>query len=993
MHQNFKFELQRFATGTAVIIGGVINNVEVGDTFTVDGANYKILSVEKDSVTAIVDGTPAENLGKKIVISDTKSIDGVTYETIDVETVDGEISTKYIYKLDIGGKAVFITVFDNAIETVTDSGGNVLSDYKIGGKNFTLTLDNGIPIADYINIPPITATLERTTYSFSVDSKDVVVEIDNTTNAISTVTIDSAQVNTSGSYSVGTKQLQISYADESFNAQIAQINSVVDISPVASYTIDDTTVTVDSSGQPSPMTATLNGHTANLSYDSTTNKVTATYTSEYNAALTTTEQTYTVSVGSDSVTITVKIDGDLYNGTTKLINDTVEVDGKKVNLKYENNTLTGKLVIVNLNTLNADCTAQDGDVLTGNPVNHKISIADGATVTLRNVNITSNNSAGIICEGSATIILEGDNTLNGSTGCAGIQAGGTGTTLTITGTGKLTVKGGPYGAGIGSGQNGTCGNITISGGTITATGGKFGAGIGSGQKGTCGNITIENTVTKVTATKGSNANTIGAGSNNSCGTITIGGEQKNQDYFKNDNPYTYQPNGGDTDNPNEFQEQPSINLTSITQTATLDDKTVTFTTNDSGTTTYKIDNGAETTLGNGGEITTGNKKYTATVDTNNKVTNVKYDTVTFDLTSTTYNFNVDDKVVAVMVDSSGKMTYGGIEVMDNKITVDGGIEVTLNTSGNAITGATYFGKFSAVTNIIQVDAYTVTIDGEEVHGIIFDANNQCSVEVGGKNYLVTKTADGATIASDETATGIEDSRIYLLQVGDEKHWINCTFDADGKLSAVTSNESISIEGTTVKFGNYTIEVGGTWDNLTASGQETVHSSGKNNVSVKQLFTLSGVKSTDGITVANGVVTLTAANLNNQDVTITGDGYTLALDKNYSSTITPAHFDGNVYKSASNTDGYKISDDAKKISYTTEIPATNLFTLSGVKSMDGITVANGVVTLTAANLNNQDVSITGDGYTLALDKNYSSMTKPAHFDGNVYKSASNTDGYK
>ena len=60
--------------------------------------------------------------------------------------------------------------------------------------------------------------------------------------------------------------------------------------------------------------------------------------------------------------------------------------------------------------------AQDGDILTGKldslGQQYKISIAPGATVTLRNAFITGANDAndkwaGITCEGDATIILEG----------------------------------------------------------------------------------------------------------------------------------------------------------------------------------------------------------------------------------------------------------------------------------------------------------------------------------------------------------------------------------------------------------------------------------------------------------------------------------------------------------------------------------------------------------------------------------------------------------
>ena len=218
----------------------------------------------------------------------------------------------------------------------------------------------------------------------------------------------------------------------------------------------------------------------------------------------------------------------------------------------------------NLSLLTAAYTAQNGDKLTGTlGSNVKISIADGATVTLKNADINgsgtlSGDYAGITCEGNATITLEGTNTLKGfqkdypgiyvpenktltiqGTGSldatGGINAAGIGSgwefggaahagDITISG-GTITATGGNSGAGIGSGYNGsTCGNITISGGTITATGSNSlygGAGIGSGRTGSCGNINITSGVTKVTATKGPEANSIGAGAGGSCGTVTI----------------------------------------------------------------------------------------------------------------------------------------------------------------------------------------------------------------------------------------------------------------------------------------------------------------------------------------------------------------------------------------------------------------------------------------------------------------------------------------
>lgn len=186
---------------------------------------------------------------------------------------------------------------------------------------------------------------------------------------------------------------------------------------------------------------------------------------------------------------------------------------------------------VNLAALTGDYTAQDGETLTGTlGGNYKVSIADGAKVTLRDVTVngTDNDSyqwAGITCAGDAEITLSGTNTLRGFyENCPGIYVP-TGKTLTIKGTGSLDASSNGYAAGIGGGYGINCGNIFIEGGTITATGGEACAAIGGGTGALDnGSITIANTVTKVTATKGERSYTcIGFGSPGSCGTVTIGG--------------------------------------------------------------------------------------------------------------------------------------------------------------------------------------------------------------------------------------------------------------------------------------------------------------------------------------------------------------------------------------------------------------------------------------------------------------------------------------
>ena len=182
-------------------------------------------------------------------------------------------------------------------------------------------------------------------------------------------------------------------------------------------------------------------------------------------------------------------------------------------------------------------TAQDGDVLTGS-TSGTVTIADGAKITLSDLTITG----GIVCAGTAEITLVGTNSTTGKYGKAGIQIGGSGTTLTITGDGSLTANGGDQSAGIGLSRawkpanDVIGGDIIIEGGNITANGSvndQWGAGIGTGviyygngsaKTARIGNITIKGGSVK--ATGGSEADGIGTGytyygCTNTIGTVTI----------------------------------------------------------------------------------------------------------------------------------------------------------------------------------------------------------------------------------------------------------------------------------------------------------------------------------------------------------------------------------------------------------------------------------------------------------------------------------------
>ena len=179
-------------------------------------------------------------------------------------------------------------------------------------------------------------------------------------------------------------------------------------------------------------------------------------------------------------------------------------------------------------------TANDGEVLTGS-TDGTVTIAAGAKITLSDATI----NGGIVCAGTAEITLVGTNSVTGADYMAGIQVGGSATTLTIKGDGSLTANGGDQSAGIGLSRawnpdgNVIGGDIVIEGGNITANGGsQWGAGIGTGviygngsaKTARIGNITIKGGTVK--ATGGTSADGIGTGytytlCTNAIGTVTI----------------------------------------------------------------------------------------------------------------------------------------------------------------------------------------------------------------------------------------------------------------------------------------------------------------------------------------------------------------------------------------------------------------------------------------------------------------------------------------
>lgn len=182
-------------------------------------------------------------------------------------------------------------------------------------------------------------------------------------------------------------------------------------------------------------------------------------------------------------------------------------------------------------------TNHDSETASKNTVTIKAEEDCTANVTLDNVNIDASDTgkAAIHTEGNVTLELDGDNTLTGGTGHAGLEKNdntGNGTliikddknddgtekteeqkkaeTESGKGAGSLTATGGTSGAGIGGANSKSSSNITITGGSITATAGSnsgsglthCGAGIGGGGFGEGNNIKITGGTVNATGGEG-----------------------------------------------------------------------------------------------------------------------------------------------------------------------------------------------------------------------------------------------------------------------------------------------------------------------------------------------------------------------------------------------------------------------------------------------------------------------------------------------------------
>ena len=409
-------------------------------------------------------------------------------------------------------------------------------------------------------------------------------------------------------------------------------------------------------------------------------------------------------------------------------------------------------------------------------------------------------------------------------------------------------------------------------------------------------------------------------------------------------------------------------------------------------------------------------------------------TSTLQITGGTYSadFVGDDLIVTV---DKGKITLEGaaslesVNINDEKIfsyswTLDGTVatygsasKTLLTVSGvKSLNGISLSGKVVTVSkaalnaaDISVSDGYTLALASDVPAPTTAKATYSDGVyktagvsKAGYKldgNSIRYVTADIKTIKFSGVADDVTASNFY----------VSGNTITVGKAAVKTDGTPVKLltSGYTLKLGNGmaapTTSKAWTLKNSAATYQQTTsagYTLADNSItyskkSSKTLVTVDGVDSLDGLKLSKKIVTVSAASLGTNDVSIS-DGYTLKLGSDVSkpSTSKAWSLDGTTaaYQQTT-TAGYKLADNS--IAYS-KAATKNLITVSGVKSLDGLKLSKKIVTVSAASLGTNDVSIS-DGYKLKLGKDVDAPTsKQAAWTLKkttaTYKSSSTTAGY-
>ncbi|MBR4152836.1 MAG: hypothetical protein IKT98_07740, partial [Selenomonadaceae bacterium] len=266
------------------------------------------------------------------------------------------------------------------------------------------------------------------------------------------------------------------------------------------------------------------------------------------------------------------------------------------------------------------------------------------------------------------------------------------------------------------------------------------------------------------------------------------------------------------------------------------------------------------------------------------------------------------------------------------------------------------------------------------------ANNQISyVSASGGETLIAvdgvKSADGISLSGNTITIGASALNQNTVTVSSG---YNLSLASDAP-TPQTTTAHWELNGSTATYKNTSTSAG-----YSIANNQIVYNSA---VGGEDLITVDGVKSLDGIFRNGNTITVGAAALNQGIVTV-NNGYTLTLANDAPTPQdTAAHWELDsttaTYKNNYTSAGYSVVNN--QIVYNEASGGEDLITISGVKSLDGISLSGNTITIANSSLNQSNVTIS-NGYNLKLQGVSAPKYTNAHFDGMTYKSASNTAGY-
>lgn len=359
------------------------------------------------------------------------------------------------------------------------------------------------------------------------------------------------------------------------------------------------------------------------------------------------------------------------------------------------------------------------------------------------------------------------------------------------------------------------------------------------------------------------------------------------------------------------------------------------------------------------------------------------------------------KVSSELVGTTGKVTISG----GNYVLAlgDGMTAPTISPGNWKITDKKNVGT-ATLYGVVEEDGYTLSADGKTINHVTIPESESGSVansdgdddgeeDTSSAVVLTTITGlkGGLTVSADGVngITGIKADKttkptMFTLSsdvLGTSKVTISggeykLALDS-GVLQEAESAEEWVTSGTTATYKKYN-QGYYTPDSTGSSIAYTAATKGTTYATVKGIA--SGVDVNDNFNSSTKTLTLTSDKLGTSNVTLKGTGYKLALNskvdtsaKNVEEWVTS----GTTATFKNYSRGYYTKSSDTKITYTAATKGTTIATVKGIASgvdvNDGYNETSKVLTLSDAMLNKGKVTISGDGYSLALANDVTQAT--------------------